>query len=177
MIGQPSAARVALCALSLVAVLFAAGAADAAPLPIGKSKARVAHKSGAVAHHASIRMHQQRLLARGRRIVQIANHMLGTPYRYGGASPAGGFDCSGLVQYVFGRVGLRLPHYTVSQYELGRPVRGRLLPGDLVFFNALGHVGIYAGGGKMIEAPRTGLRVRRIPLAWHGGFAGARRIR
>jgi cell wall-associated NlpC family hydrolase len=175
MIGQPPAARVAVWALSLLVALVLAGAAQAAPLPIGHEGSRISHASPTV-RRTSVGMQRQRLVARGRRIVRIANRMVGVPYRYGGASPASGFDCSGLVQYVFGRVGLRLPHYTVSQYQLGRPVRGRLLPGDLVFFNGLGHVGIYAGSGKMIEAPRTGLRVRWVALARHGGFAGARRI-
>lgn len=179
MIGQPSAARVALCALSLVVALFAAGAADAAPLPIGKSGARVAHKSGAVAHRASIRMHQQRLLARGRRIVQIANHMLGIPYRYGGSSPAGGFDCSGLVQYVYSRIGISVPRVTYQQWGAGTHVsRSALRPGDLVFFHSRGHVGIYLGRDRFIHAPHTGTVVRIDSMnGWYSAeYTGAVRV-
>ena len=81
---------------------------------------------------------------------------LGTPYVYGGASP-GGFDCSGLVMYVFNQIGVSLPHNAAAQYGYGMPVsRDQLQAGDLVFFNGLGHVGIYIGGGQFIHAPHTG---------------------
>ena len=111
------------------------------------------------------------------RAVQIANRLTGIPYVWGGASPRSGFDCSGLVQYVYGKLGIALPHYTVSQYGRGRPVsRSSLRPGDLVFFYGLGHVGIYAGGGKYIHAPRAGTTVRWASLASNASFYGARRI-
>ena len=113
----------------------------------------------------------------GLRAVQIANHLTGTPYRWGGASPRAGFDCSGLVQYVYGRVGIELPHYAAGQYGHGRRVsRGALRAGDLVFFSGLGHVGIYAGGGKFIHAPRRGTTVRWSRLSSHGSYYGARRL-
>ena len=115
--------------------------------------------------------------SRGVRAVQIANRLTGTPYVWGGASPRSGFDCSGLVQYVYGKLGIPLPHYTVSQYGRGRPVsRSSLRPGDLVFFYGLNHVGIYAGGGKYIHAPRAGTTVRWASLASNSSFYGARRI-
>ena len=92
-------------------------------------------------------------------------------------APRSGFDCSGLVQYVYGKLGIPLPHYTVSQYRHGHAVpRSRLRPGDLVFFSGLNHVGIYAGGGKYIHAPRAGTTVRWASLASHPGYYGARRI-
>jgi cell wall-associated NlpC family hydrolase len=113
----------------------------------------------------------------GLRAVQIANHLTGTPYRWGGASPRAGFDCSGLVQYVYGKVGIRLPHHAAGQYGHGRRVaRGSLRAGDLVFFSGLGHVGIYAGGGKFIHAPRRGTTVRWSRLSSHGSYYGATRL-
>lgn len=111
------------------------------------------------------------------RAVALARKQLGTPYRWGGASP-GGFDCSGLVSWVYGRLGVELPHNAAALYSIGRPVRrGRLRPGDLVFFHGLGHVGMYIGGGRMIHAPQSGRRVEIQPLAVRrGSLVGARRL-
>jgi cell wall-associated NlpC family hydrolase len=79
-------------------------------------------------------------------VVGIAMRYLGTPYSWGGESPSG-FDCSGFVRYVYLQVGVSLPHYTGAQWNMGVPVsRSDLQPGDLVFFDGLGHVGIYIGG-------------------------------
>jgi cell wall-associated NlpC family hydrolase len=93
-------------------------------------------------------------------VVGIAMRYLGVPYRWGGASPSG-FDCSGLVMYVYGKLGIHLTHFSGAQYHEGVPVpRDALAPGDLVFFDqgplGPGHVGIYAGGGEFIQAPHTG---------------------
>ena len=91
---------------------------------------------------------------------------LGTDYRYGGASPVTGYDCSGLVAHVFKQAwGLRLPHNARAQSEYGTPVSlAELQPGDLVFFNtqhrAFSHVGIYLGNGRFVHAPRTGEEVK-----------------
>jgi cell wall-associated NlpC family hydrolase len=104
----------------------------------------------------------------------IALHYLGVPYRYGGASPSG-FDCSGLVMYVYAQLGISLPHYTVAQWNATQPISSPS-PGDLVFFNGLGHVGIYIGGGKMVDAPHTGSVVRIDSIASYGGYDGARRV-
>jgi cell wall-associated NlpC family hydrolase len=120
---------------------------------------------------------KERRLSPGVRAVQIANRLTGIRYVWGGASPRSGFDCSGLVQYVYGRLGIRLPHYTVSQYGRGRSVsRSSLRPGDLVFFYGLSHVGIYAGGGKYIHAPHAGSNVRWSSLASNQSYYGARRL-
>jgi cell wall-associated NlpC family hydrolase len=111
-------------------------------------------------------------------VVAIAERYLGVPYRWGGASPSG-FDCSGLVMYVFAQVGVSLPHSSYAQYGYGTPVsRGDLQPGDLVFFNGLGHVGIYVGGGSFIHAPHTGDVVKISSMTgWYAStFVGARRI-
>ena len=113
----------------------------------------------------------------GQRAVRIAAAELGVPYRYGGGSPSG-FDCSGLVAYVYERLGIRLPHNAAAQYSYGRAVdRGHLRPGDLVFFHGLGHVGLYIGRGRIIHAPQSGERVSIQSLASRRGTVdGARRV-
>jgi cell wall-associated NlpC family hydrolase len=112
-------------------------------------------------------------------VVGIAMRYLGTPYVYGGASP-GGFDCSGLVMYVYAQVGVSLPHSSYAQYSAGVPVsRDQLQPGDLVFFDGLGHVGIYVGGGQFIHAPHTGdvVKISSLSESWYAStYVGARRI-
>jgi peptidoglycan DL-endopeptidase CwlO len=107
----------------------------------------------------------------------IALRYLGVPYLWGGESPKG-FDCSGLVAYVYAQLGITLPHYAAAQYQLGVAVpRDQLQPGDLVFFDALDHVGIYIGGGEFVHAPHTGDVVKITSLASYGpGYVGARRI-
>jgi cell wall-associated NlpC family hydrolase len=111
-------------------------------------------------------------------VVGIAMQYLGTPYVWGGASPSG-FDCSGLVMYVYAQVGISLPHSSYAQYGMGSPVsRSDLQPGDLVFFDGLGHVGIYVGGGSFIHAPHTGDVVKISSLSgWYAStYVGARRL-
>lgn len=122
---------------------------------------------------------QQARMAEGLQIARYAKRFVGVQYRYGGSSPRTGFDCSGFVAYVYAHFGRALPHYTVSQFHLGRAVpRKALKPGDLVFFNGLGHVGLYVGAGKFIHAPHTGTRVQVEPLwGWYAHeYVGARRI-
>ena len=113
----------------------------------------------------------------GTRAVRLAAQEIGAPYRYGGMSPTG-FDCSGLVAYVYGKLGVHLPHNAAGQYSYGRPVsRGKLRPGDLVFFHGLGHVGLYIGRGRIIHAPQSGRRVEVQRLSDRGGvIEGARRL-
>jgi cell wall-associated NlpC family hydrolase len=166
----------AMLALTFVVLLLTAAVVipqDAAAAQFAKKpkKAKPHHKNHVKKHKKKPR------LARGVRAVQIANKLTGIRYVWGGATPRSGFDCSGLVQYVYARLGVPLPHYTVSQYRRGRAVsRSSLRPGDLVFFSGLNHVGIYAGGGKYIHAPRTGLTVRWASLSSAPSYYGARRI-
>jgi cell wall-associated NlpC family hydrolase len=112
-------------------------------------------------------------------VVGVAMQYLGIPYRWGGASPSTGFDCSGFTMYVFARVGVSLPHNAAMQYGYGSAVsRESLQPGDLVFFNGLSHVGIYIGGNQMIHSPHTGDVVKISPLTgWYADtYVGARRL-
>jgi peptidoglycan DL-endopeptidase CwlO len=113
-------------------------------------------------------------------VVGIAMQYLGVPYVYGGESPSG-FDCSGLVAYVYAQVGVSLPHYTVAQWNYSDSVsvsRSQLQPGDLVFFYGLGHVGIYVGGGNFIHAPHTGtvVRIDSLSGSYASEYDGAKRI-
>ena len=112
-------------------------------------------------------------------VVGIAMQYLGVPYRWGGADPSG-FDCSGFIMYVYAQVGVSLPHHAASQYGMGTPVsQNELAPGDLVFFNGLGHAGIYVGGGSFIHAPHTGdvVKISSLGEGWYAStYVGARRI-
>lgn len=116
----------------------------------------------------------------GERAAAIALTAVGVPYRWGGSSRASGFDCSGLVYWAYGRLGIQLPHSSYALYGLGRQVaRSRLKPGDLLFFYGLGHVGVYVGGGRMVHAPRSGRLVEVVALSrsgYGGRLVGARRV-
>ncbi len=118
-------------------------------------------------------------------IVVRALTLIDTPYRYGGSTPEGGFDCSGLVRYVYGAVGAgQLPRRTEDIGKAGEPIsRSQLEPGDLVFFNTLSraysHVAIYIGDGRFLHAPARGGKVRIEGLDdryWRARFDGARKL-
>ena len=111
--------------------------------------------------------------------VGIAMQFLGVPYRWGGADPSG-FDCSGLIMYAYGKLGVSLPHNAAMQYGLGSPVsKDQLQPGDLVFFDGLGHNGMYIGGGQFIHAPHSGdvVKISSLSDSWYARtWVGARRL-
>jgi cell wall-associated NlpC family hydrolase len=118
-------------------------------------------------------------------IAFVALALVGTPYAAGGASPEAGFDCSGLVAYVFARsLQLRLPRNTFDLARASTAVEpGDLRPGDLVFYNtqrrAFSHVGIYLGESRFVHAPSTGGAVRIEDMDgryWAQRFDGARRV-
>lgn len=125
--------------------------------------------------HGAVDGHTQKAL-------HLVQEAIGTPYVWGGSKP-GGFDCSGLLQYAWGKAGVKIPRTTYDQWKAGTDIpRGKLAPGDAVFFRGSdskgglpGHVGMYIGGGKFIEAPRTGLNVRVSNLAGRTDYQGARR--
>ncbi|MGN6153468.1 MAG: C40 family peptidase [Lysobacteraceae bacterium] len=121
-----------------------------------------------------------------RGMLRRALSLLGTPYRWGGTTPENGFDCSGLVGYVFrNNLGIELPRISRDMAKVGELIRDRdaLVEGDLVFFSRAGkhvdHVGIYIGNGQFLHAPRTGKDVEIATLAsgyWAQKFLQARRV-
>ena len=166
------ATGVLLCAASSVITQTAAAAARAHGRPATTMRPRPRHP-----HHLGLRAHSQ-LLAR--EVVHAALQQRGVPYHYGGGSPASGFDCSGLVAWSFGRIGVELPHSSYLLASVGRPVRlGALLPGDVLVFHGRGHVGIYIGRGRFVHAPHSGTTVSVDSLDGSygpGGLELARRL-
>jgi cell wall-associated NlpC family hydrolase len=157
-------ARARLAVSQTATAQTASASAPAAPAPAAGSTSSAAPSIAPPASHGGV--------------VGIAMRYLGVPYVWGGSTPRG-FDCSGLVMYVFAQVGVSLPHSSYAQYGMGSPVsRDQLQPGDLVFFDGLGHVGIYVGGGNFIHAPHTGDVVKISSLTgWYAStYVGARRI-
>jgi peptidoglycan DL-endopeptidase CwlO len=132
------------------------------------------------------RLRSKRIAARhaistlGERAATMALKAVGVPYRWGGSSLTGGFDCSGLVYWAYGRLGVELPHSSYALYHQGRRVaRSRLKAGDVLFFSGLGHVGLYVGRGRMVHAPHSGRRVEvvNLGLSHYGGrLVAARRV-
>ncbi len=125
-----------------------------------------------------------RVDSRGAGAADQALKMVGKPYRFGGSTPAKGFDCSGLVQYSFRQAGVALPRDTEQQLRASASIRvSSLRRGDLVFFNEgwrrNSHVGIYLGSGKFVHAPSSGGHVRTESLDspyWKKHLSEARRV-
>jgi cell wall-associated NlpC family hydrolase len=117
-------------------------------------------------------------------VLDAALALQGRPYRFGGSDPRSGFDCSGLVWYVFVMHGITVPRTTVGQYDAGRPVDpDEIAPGDLVFFSidqpGPSHVGIALDHRTLVHAPSTGsvVRVERFDTPyWRSRLEGVRRI-
>lgn len=117
----------------------------------------------------------------GSSVIAYSKNFLGRPYVWGGSGPRV-FDCSGFTAYVYAKFGVSLPHYTGSQYSMGKSVsRSNLRAGDLIFFNTDGpisHVGIYIGGGEFIHASSGSGRITISDLSqsyYSSRYAGARR--
>ena len=105
----------------------------------------------------------------GERAARIALRAVGVPYRWGGTSPSSGFDCSGLVYWAYGRLGVEVPHSSYELAETGRRIgRPHLRPGDVLVFSGYGHVGIYVGRGRMVHAPHSGTLVQVVRLGSSG---------
>ncbi|MEZ4388579.1 MAG: C40 family peptidase [Candidatus Krumholzibacteriia bacterium] len=120
----------------------------------------------------------------GLEVAELALTQLGRPYRWGGHSPERGFDCSGLVHWCYGCLGIDLPRVVRDQRRAGQPVAAASLqPGDLLFFaiegDRISHVGLYLGDGEFVHAPRAGRRVRRDSLDdpyWRERWSDSRRV-
>lgn len=160
---------------ALSALLAGLLAACSGPEPRHSAGAPVRHEGYQSATAYSQRANDVLLRALG---------LVGTPYRYGGNTPDSGFDCSGLVGFVYrDAAGLQLPRTTAELMEIrGRKLRSdELQPGDLVLFTpgGNGHVGIYVGEGRFVHAPSTGGTVRMDRLDspyWARAYVGARRV-
>jgi cell wall-associated NlpC family hydrolase len=119
----------------------------------------------------------------GHEAAALARKQMGKMYKWGASGPDR-FDCSGLVYYVYGRLGVPMPRVSSRQADMGREVpRKELQPGDMIYFATSGsgidHVGIYVGGSKFVHAPRKGMPVRTDSLNngwWRQKYRGARRI-
>ena len=141
--------------LAIVALLAITGCVSAAPPPAPRASSAQA------------------------RVVATALKYVGAPYARGGTSPSG-FDCSGFVMFVYGKNGIALPHNAEAQYRLGSPVkRGSLQPGDIVFFDRLGHSGIYIGDARFVHATKPGdvVKVSHLDEDWYRRrWVGGRRL-
>jgi cell wall-associated NlpC family hydrolase len=173
----------AVCAVAAALVKPLPARADETPAPAPPAPTPASTEPAPqrlpVVRHAPVRTTQFHLPF-GKRVVGYAKRFVGTRYVYGGSTPHSGFDCSGFVRYVYEHFGVSLPHSSYAQFSVGRHIgRRSLRPGDLVFFDGLGHVGMYVGNGRFIHAPHTGTRVRVEKLAgWYSSrFSGARRLR
>ncbi len=161
--------------LVLAAIVVAAAALPLVAAGYGKPSNAVAKPM--VKRHVKRRAPKPTL---GQRAATTALKAVGVPYRWGGTSLSGGFDCSGLVRWAYGRVGITVPHNSYELYRTGRAVaRSKLRPGDVLVFSGLGHVGLYIGHGRMVHAPYSGRTVEVVRLARsHYGqrIVGARRV-
>jgi cell wall-associated NlpC family hydrolase len=169
----------------LLAFALAAFVSGATAVPEKETSPRLGGVKSATARFERVLVDPKRYVAKpkptlGERAATIALKAVGVPYRWGGASPASGFDCSGLIYWAYGRLGVELPHSSYALYGQSRRIaRARMRRGDLLFFTGLGHVGLYVGRGRMVHAPQSGRRVEVVALGRsHYGerLVGARRV-
>lgn len=166
--------------MRLTSVLFMACLAGGSGLATAENTVTPQTGSPLTTHAAA-----DQYLSKARELILHAMGFLGINYRYGGDTPETGFDCSGLVNYVFNQAaGLVLPRNALAISKVGETVtRHELQPGDLVFFNTLrrpfSHVGIYLGEQRFIHSPSRGGQVEIVDMSqryWQKRFNGARRI-
>ena len=173
---MPNLLRRALLAFALAAMVFACATAGANSEPPPKVKR---HVPTTPREHAPTRIRKPKSTL-GERAARIALRAVGVPYSWGGTSPASGFDCSGLVYWAYGRLGIAVPHSSYALYGEGRSVRrSRAKPGDVLVFSGLGHVGLYVGRGRMVHAPHAGALVEVVKLGssrYGGRIVSIRRI-
>jgi cell wall-associated NlpC family hydrolase len=174
---MPNRLRSPLLALAIAALAFCCTAAAArADRPVRAESVSAPDNRPKPIRHVS----QRRKRTLGDRAARIALRAVGVPYRWGGTSPASGFDCSGLVYWAYGRLGVEVPHSSYALAGTGRGVpRSRLRPGDVLVFSGYGHVGLYVGRGRMVHAPHSGrvVEVVRLGRSSYGArLVAARRI-
>jgi cell wall-associated NlpC family hydrolase len=174
---MPNRLRSPLLALAIAALVFCCAAASAnTDQPVRVESVSAPDNRPKPIRHPI----QRRKRTLGERAAQIALKAVGVPYRWGGTSPASGFDCSGLVYWAYGRLGVEVPHSSYALAGIGRRVaRPRLRPGDVLVFSGYGHVGLYVGRGRMVHAPQSGrlVEVVRLGRSHYGSrLVTARRI-
>jgi cell wall-associated NlpC family hydrolase len=165
--GMALAGATALAVVLPVSPMAPAPAASAVPAP------RVSIESGVLASAATADRKKKTsrsarsFAVRSAKVMRTGNSLKGVPYRYGGSTPRG-FDCSGFTSYVYRKVGVSLPHSATAQMRKAKRVsRSQARQGDLVFFHGgrgAYHVGIYAGGNKVLHSPRPGGRVSTVNI-------------
>jgi len=172
---MPARAAAIAALLAMACLLAACGRPDVRPAP----------KRGGAYAPRSWTMVEPEDPASANAVLMRALSLVGTPYRYGGNTPEGGFDCSGLVNYVYrDMLDLKLPRtsHELAQVQGPKIAPERLAAADLVFFGSRGsvsHVGIYVGEGRFVHAPSTGGTVRLDRLDgpyWVDHYTGARRV-
>ena len=148
------------------------------------SKARIESDGSAPSSSKNARVEAEKKPARvrGVDICRTASAQIGVSYKYGGTSPKTGFDCSGLLYWVYAQYGVKLPRTAVEQSKHGAKVsKGNLVQGDIVAFKPpFGyHTGIYSGNGRFVHSPSNGGKVREDTLEdpyWSRYYIGARRV-
>ena len=176
---MPNLPRRALLAFAVAAMVFGCATAGAnTDLPATVDPPKPTPPTHRAAMH--VRKPPKPKPTLGERAARIALRAVGVPYRWGGTSPASGFDCSGLVYWAYGRLGIDLPHSSYALYSEGRGVaRSRMKVGDVLVFSGLGHVGLYVGHGRMVHAPHSGALVEIVRLGssqYGGRIVSVRRI-